>query len=131
MAALAIESTTPRGATWTGRVLAGIGAGFMTFAAVLHLAKPAAVTQAFAQLGFPESQSVTIGALALVSVIVYLTPRTAVLGAVVLTGYLGGAIAIQLRVGASTFSVLFPVIIAALLWGGLALRDRPVIRMVR
>src|SRR5438093_13092096 len=107
MATLATESTTPRGAVWTGRVLSGIAAAFMTFDAVLHLAKPAVVTQAFAQLGFPESQSVTIGALALVSVIIYLTPRTAVLGAVLLTGYLGGAIAIQLRVGASAFNLVF------------------------
>jgi hypothetical protein len=54
----------------------------MTFDAVLHLAKPAVVTQSFAQIGFPESQSVVIGAIALVAVIIYLTPRTAILGSI-------------------------------------------------
>jgi hypothetical protein len=127
MATLSIEFVRPRPAIWTGRILSGIAAAFMTFDAVLHLTKPAVVDQAFAQLGFPVAHSATIGALALVAVIIYLTPRTAVLGAVLLTGYLGGALAIQLRVGAVPFNVIFPVIVAALFWGGLVLRDRRVL----
>jgi hypothetical protein len=126
MTTVALESVRPRGMVWTGRILSGIAAAFMTFDAVLHLANPAVVKTAFAQLGFPDSQSVTIGAIALMAVIIYLTPRTAVLGAVLLTGYLGGAIAIQLRIGAPAFSLVFPLIVAALFWGGLALRDQRV-----
>ena len=129
MATLAIELVRPRtrAAVWAGRILTGIASAFMTFDAVLHLTKPAVVDQAFAQLGFPEAQSVTIGVLALAALIVHLTPRTAVLGAVLLTGYLGGAIAIQLRVGAVPFNVIFPAIVGALFWGGLVLRDRRVL----
>jgi len=130
MATAALASTPSRGATWTGRILSGVGVAFMLFDSGLHLAKPAAVSAAFAQLGFPESQSVTIGVLALIGVVVYLTPRTAVLGAVLLTGYLGGAIAIQLRILAVPFNLVFPVIIASLFWGGLALRDRRVVHLL-
>src|SRR4051812_16533327 len=132
MASLVVETAhhgarpRGRGAVWTGRVLSGIAAAFMTFDAVLHIMKPAVVTQALAQLGFPETQSVTIGVVALIAVVIYLTPRTAVLGAVILTGYFGGAIAMQLRIGAPAFNVVFPVIVAALFWGGLALRDHRV-----
>ena len=129
MATLAIETTRThsRPAIWTGRVLSGIGTAFMIFDAGLHLAKPAVVDQAFAQLGFPVAHSVTVGVLALAAVAIYLAPRTAVLGAVLLSGYLGGAIAIQLRAGAVPFNVFFPVIIATLFWGGLVLRDRRVL----
>ncbi len=129
MATIAIASvrTQSPSALWTGRILSGVASAFMIFDAGLHLARPAVVDQAFAQLGFPVAQSVTIGALALAALIVYLTPRTAVLGAVLLTGYLGGAVAIQLRVGAVPFNIVFPVIVASLFWGGLALRDRRVL----
>ena len=126
MATVVRESARPRGAVWAGRILSGIGVAFMMFDAGLHLARPAIVAQSFAQLGFPETHSVTIGLLALAGVIIYLIPRTTVLGAVLLTGYLGGAIAIQLRAGAVPFNVVFPMIIAALFWGGIILRDRRV-----
>ena len=130
MATLAVDYARPhsRTALWTGRALSGFAAAFMTFDAALHLAKPAIVTDAFTQLGFPASQSVTIGAIALIAVILYLTPRTAVMGSILLTGYLGGAIATQMRIGAPVFNLIFPILIAALFWGGLALRDRRVAR---
>jgi hypothetical protein len=128
MATLAFQPTRPRAAVWTGRILSGIAALFMTFDGVIHIAKPAVVVQAFAQLGYPDRRSVGLGVVALVCVAIYVAPRTAVLGAVLLTGYLGGAVATQLRIGAPAFSVLFPCIVATLFWAGLILRSRKAAR---
>lgn len=109
---------------WAGRVLSGLGAAFMIFDGVIHVLKIAPVVEAFEQLGYPIGASRTLGLIELICVALYLLPRTSVLGAVLLTGYLGGAIATQVRVGAPLFSVtLFPVYVALLLWGGLYLRD--------
>ena len=85
-------------------------------------AKPAIVVETTVQLGYPESVILGLGS-SCWSTILYLIPRTAVLGAILLTGYLGGAVASHVRVGAGPFEVLFPVIFGALLWGGLFLRD--------
>ena len=109
---------------WTGRVLSGLGALFMIFDGTVHILRITPVVDAFAQLGYPLGASVTLGVIELVCVALYLIPRTSVLGAILLTGYLGGAIATQVRVGAPLFSTtLFPIYIALLLWGGLYLRD--------
>ena len=75
------------------------------------------------KLGYPESLIVGLGAILLVSTVLYLVPKTAVLGAILLTGYLGGAVATHVRVGGGWFPILFPVIFGVLLWGGLWLRD--------
>jgi hypothetical protein len=85
--------------------------------------KPAPVVEAFAQLGYPLSVSIGLGVLELICLALYLIPRTSVLGAILLTGYLGGAVATQLRVGAGLFPLLFPAILGVLLWGALLLRD--------
>lgn len=83
------------------------------------------MAEAFAQLGLPLSTSLGIGLLELACLSILVIPRSAVFGAVLLTGYLGGAIAAQVRVGSPLFStVLFPVYVAVLVWGGLYLRDR-------
>ena len=109
---------------WTGRVLSALAAIFLLFDGVIHILKITPVVEAFAQLGYPLGTAVTLGVIEVISVVLYLIPRTSVLGAVVLTGYLGGAIATQARVGAPLFSTtLFPVYVALLLWGGLYLRD--------
>jgi DoxX-like family len=125
--------TTPRATTdlasisnaqlWTSRVLSGLPAAFLLLDAGMKLFKPPFVLQANLQLGYPESAIVGIGITLLVSTLLYLLPRTAVLGAVLLTGYLGGAVAAQVRVGAPVFNIVFPVIFSALLWGALWLRD--------
>jgi hypothetical protein len=110
--------------TIAGIVLSTLGAMFMLFDAVLHLLVITPVVIAFNQLGYPLSVSRTLGVVELACAILYLIPRTSVLGAVLLTGYLGGAIATQVRVGAPLLSTgLFPVYIALFLWGGLYLRD--------
>jgi hypothetical protein len=85
--------------------------------------KPPAVATAFAQLGYPLDLATGIGLLELVCVVVYVLPRTSVSGAILLTGYLGGAVASELRVGHSFFETIFPVIVGALVWGGLFLRE--------
>jgi hypothetical protein len=81
------------------------------------------VVDAFAQLGVPLRLSLGIGIVELVCTALYAVPRTALLGALLLTGYLGGAIAIQLRAGAAWFPTIFPLVVGVLLWSGLALRD--------
>ena len=112
---------------WTGRILSGLGALFMAFDGTIHILRVAPVVEAFGQLGYPLGVSATLGVIELICVALYLLPRTSVLGGVLLTGYLGGAIATQVRVGAPLFSTtLFPVYVALLLWGGLYLRDERV-----
>jgi DoxX-like protein len=123
MHAAALVNQPARTVSWTGRTLSGLVIAFMVLDGVIHILKPAPVVDAFAQLGFPLRLAIGIGIVELVCTALYAIPRTAVLGALLLTGYLGGAIATQLRAGAGWFPTIFPLIIAALLWGGLALRD--------
>ena len=75
------------------------------------------------QLGYPESSIVGIGVALLACTVLYAIARTAVLGAIMLTGYLGGAVASNVRAGTGWFNVLFPILFAAVVWGGLWLRD--------
>ena len=117
-----------RAALWTGRVLSAWAVLFLTFDAGIKLLKLAPAIQGTVQLGYPESVVFGLGMLELVCLTLYLVPRTAVLGAVLWTGYLGGAIASHVRVQHPLFShVLFPVYVALLLWGGLCLR-KPSVR---
>lgn len=106
-----------------GRVLSALAILFMLFDAVGHLLMPAPVVQAFQSLGYPLSTSFGIGVLEIILIALYAFPRTAIAGAIFLTGYLGGAISAKVRVAAPVFDTAFPLIIAALIWGGLYLRD--------
>jgi hypothetical protein len=109
---------------WTGRILSGFVAAFLLFDAIIHLMKPAPVVEAFAKLGFPLRLAVPLGITELVCIALYVFPRTSILGAVLLTGYLGGAVAIQLPTSNSLFGeILFPVYVGVILWGGIYLRD--------
>ena len=110
-----------------GRIITGLPVLFLAFDGAVKLANPSFVTEASAKLGLPAGISVGLGIVLLASLALYLARRTALLGAVLLTGYLGGAIASQVRVGNPLFShVLFPIYVAALIWGALYLRDRRV-----
>jgi hypothetical protein len=109
---------------WGSRIMSGLPALFLLMDGTMKLFKPAVVVEATKQLGYPESAIVGIGLVLLASTLLYLVPRTAILGAVLLTGYLGGAVATQTRVAAVLFNIIFPVFLGALLWGGLWLRDR-------
>jgi len=113
-----------KGALWTGRVLTSIAVLFLVFDAVIHLMMIAPVVDSFNQLGLSIDISVSIGILELMCVVLYCIPRASVLGAILLTGYLGGAMAIQLRIHAPLFStMLFPAYVGILIWAGLYLRD--------
>ena len=109
---------------WGGRVLSGVPTLFLAFDAAMKLADVAPVRAASARLGLPPGVSGTLGVLELACLALYVVPRTAALGAVLLTGYLGGAVAMHVRLGDPLFShTLFPVYVAVLFWGGLFLRD--------
>lgn len=119
-----LTSASPGARRWTGRVLTALPALFLAFDTVIKLAKIPAVTESFVQLGYSPDLARGIGLLELVCLAVYLVPRTAVVGAILLTGFLGGAIATHLRLGDPLFShTLFPTYVGALLWSGLYLRD--------
>ncbi len=109
---------------WTGRVLSILPALFLLFDGAMKLVKPAIVVETTVQMGFSESVIFPLGVVLLVCTTLYLVPPTAILGAILLTGYLGGAVATHVLVGHGPFQTLFPVIFGALLWGGLVLRDR-------
>lgn len=111
------------GSVWGGRILSGAPALFLAVDGVMKLFKPAVVVEGTVQLGFPESSIIALGIVLLISTILYAAPRTAILGAILLTGYLGGAVATHVRVRDSWFNILFPVVFGALLWGGLWLRN--------
>lgn len=112
-----------RRAVWTGRILSGLVALFLAFDLAMKLLQLPDAVKATAQLGFPDGTLPALGVIQLVCLILYLVPRTAVLGAVLWTGYLGGAIATHVRAGGPPFNFVFPIAVAALLWGGLYLRD--------
>jgi hypothetical protein len=109
---------------WAGRILSGAAALFCLIDGGMKLFKPPVVVAATLQLGYPQSAIVGIGAVLLACTILYLIPRTAILGAVLLTGYLGGAVATYVRVSGPLFNNLFPIFFACFVWGGLYLRDK-------
>src|SRR5262245_51139640 len=108
---------------WGGRALSFLPAAFLLVDGFMKLVQPAVVVQTTAQLGYPQSVILDLGLVLLACTVLYLIPRTCVLGAILLTGYLGGAVATHVRVGGPAFSVIFPVILGAVLWGGLFLPD--------
>jgi hypothetical protein len=119
--------TTAGKARWAGLAITGLAVLFLVFDSAVKVLKLAPAIEATTQLGYPASAVALIGLIELVCLAVYLVPRSAIAGAVLLTGYLGGAIASQLRAGHPLFShTLFPIYVAALVWGGLYLRDRRV-----
>ncbi len=106
---------------WAGRIISALVALLLGFSGFMKLLKPAPVLQGFAHFGYPESLILGIGILEIACAIVYLIPRTSVLGAILVTGYLGGATATNVRVGDPSFYVT--VILGVLAWGGLYLRE--------
>jgi len=109
---------------WSGRIATGIAVAFLAFDVGIKLSGASAAVKGTTDLGFAASQLLPIGLIELACLVLYLVPRTAPLGAVLFTGYLGGAIATHLRLGNPLFThVLFPIYVAALLWGGLYARD--------
>jgi uncharacterized membrane protein len=107
-----------------GTALSTIAVLFLLFDSIGKLLKVAPVVAGSAELGYPESMVRTLGVILLVCLVTYLVPRLSIVGAVLLTGYLGGAVATHVRVGSPLFThVLFPIYVAVFVWGGLLLRD--------
>src|SRR5579884_908275 len=105
---------------WTGVILSAIPIVLLIFSAVMKLLKPPPVLQGFARFGYPESLVVTLGIVELACAVLYAIPRTAVLGAILSTAYLGGAVATNVRIGDPTWPM--PAVLGVLLWVGLYLR---------
>jgi hypothetical protein len=121
---MSVETTTvpiAKGMLWTGRVTSAIPIVFVTFGSIIKLMKTPQVIQGVARSGYPESLIRTVGTIELACVIVYIIPRTSVLGAILFTALLGGATATEVRIGDLTF--IMPVILGMMVWGGLFFRD--------
>ena len=119
-----LPAVTPARRLWAGRILSGIAVAFLAFDAIGKLLRVAPVIEGTVQLGYPESAIVPIGVLLAIGVVLYAIPKTSVLGAIYLAGYLGGAVATHVRVGDPIAThALFPVYVALFVWGGLALRS--------
>ena len=106
---------------WAGRIISALPVLLLLLSGVMKLMKPAPLVQGFAQFGYPESLILKIGILEIFCTVVYMIPRTSVLGAILMTGYLGGATATNVRVGDP--SSFIPVLVGVLVWAGLYLRD--------
>jgi hypothetical protein len=110
---------------WAGLALSGVAILFLSFDSIIKLLEIPAVAEGSVNLGYPPSLMFGIGLLLAVCLAFYVIPRTSILGAILLTGYLGGAVATHVRVGNPLFShTLFPIYVAILIWGGLYLRER-------
>ena len=108
---------------WVGRIVGGLPALFLLVDGAMKLVKPTVVVEATTRLGYPESTIIPIGMVLIICTILYLIPATSVLGAILLTGYLGGAVATHVRAGEPVFSIVFAIIFGVLLWLGLYLTD--------
>ena len=109
-------------AVWAGRIVSALPALFLLMDVVMKLFKTAPVVEETARLGYPDVMF-GLGLVLLACTVLYVIPTTSVLGAILLTGYLGGAVASHVRVGGGLFPVFFPVMVGVLLWLGLYLRD--------
>jgi DoxX-like family len=133
METIAAPAAGSKAARWTGYVMSGLVILFLLFDGGIKLVPLEIVTETSAQLGLPTDAAFarTLGILTLIGVVLYAIPRTSALGAILLTGYLGGAIATHLRVGSPLFShVLFGFYLGVLVWAGLYLRDERLRRLI-
>jgi DoxX-like family len=120
-----LEASMPQGKAmvWTGRVITGVVVLFCAFDGIMKVIQEPHVMAASAELGYPQGSMVMIDSLLLVCTVIYAIPRSASLGAILLTGYLGGAVASNVRISHTVLECIFPVIFAVLVWAGLLLRD--------
>lgn len=141
MSSLILEPMTPTAtptvrasskALLAGRILTGLAVLFLIFDITIKLTRSPEAVKVTTDLGWPVHHMLTLGLIQLACLVLYLIPRAAPLGAVLWTGYLGGAIATHLRIDNPLFShTLFPIYVAALIWGGLYLRDARVRALLR
>ena len=118
-------------ALWAGRIVSALPVLFLLMDGIMKLIKPAPVVDATVKVGYPATTIVPLGIVLLVCTILYVIPRTSIIGAILLTGYLGGAVASHVRVGDPLFThVLFPVYLGVMIWLGLYLRDNLLRRII-
>jgi hypothetical protein len=119
-----MQETQSKAMLWAGYVISGLVVLFLLFDAGIKLVELDIVKQTMAELGYPSDVAFGLGILTLICTLLYVVPQTSVLGAILLTGYMGGAIATHLRVGSPVFShLLFGGYLGLMIWGGLFLRD--------
>jgi hypothetical protein len=117
------SASVSKGARWAGRIVSAVVVAFMIFDGVTKLVKVRQVIEATVRIGFPENTIVGIGVVLLVCTALYVIPKTSVLGAILLTGYLGGATAANVRAGSAAFNTAFPIIFGVLVWLGVFLHE--------
>jgi hypothetical protein len=117
------QTDISKGHLWAGRVVGGLPALFMLVDGGMKIVKPPFIVDATTKLGYSESAIVPLGAVLVICTILYLIPKTSVLGAILLTGYLGGAVATHVQAYEGAFPIIFASIFGALIWLGLYLRD--------
>jgi len=116
--------TTTSKTIWIGRTLSALAILFLSFDTIVKVLRLPVAVDGTTQLGYPESSVFVIGIIQLVCLVLYVIPQTSVFGAILFTGYLGGAIATHLRIGSPLFThILFPIYVAVLIWGGLYARE--------
>ena len=118
-----LQHSISKSSLWAGRIVSVLAALFLLLDGVMKLFTPGFVVEATVRLGYSEGVIVPIGAILVLCTILYLIPATSVLGAILLTGYLGGAVATHVRVGEGWFPIIFPIVFGILIWLGLYLRD--------
>lgn len=119
-----METQPSKAARWTSYIMSGIVILFMLMDSIMKFVKPTEVIEGTLALGFKESHLVTMGSLGLISTLLHIYPRTAILGAVLLTGYFGGAMATHVRLDNPLFThILFTGYLGIMMWGGLWLRN--------
>ena len=117
------QTTVSKANLWAGRIVGGLPALFMLGDGVMKLVKPAFVVNETVRLGYPEHVIFPLGVVLIICTILYLVPATSVLGAILLTGYLGGAVATHVRAGERVFSIVFAIVFGVMIWLGIYLRD--------
>lgn len=117
------ETPVSKSALWGGRILSALPVLMLLFSASGKLMQPPEVMEGFARLGYAGSLALSLAVVELTCTAIYLIPRTSVLGAILLTGYLGGATATHVRVGDPLSMFIIPVILGVMVWGGLFLRE--------
>jgi hypothetical protein len=129
MSSALTQPSVSKATLWIGRGMSILVVLFFLLDGVMKLFKPAPVIEATEKLGYQQSVIIPLGIVLIACTVLYMIPQSAVLGAILLTGYLGGAVASHLRAGDDWFPILFPVVFGVLVWGGLYLRD-PRIRAI-
>jgi hypothetical protein len=121
---MSMIENVPKGQRIAGLVVSGLVTLFFLLDGVMKLVQPQQVVETTVRLGYQQSMIAGIGVTLLVSTLLYAFPRTSILGAILLTGYLGGAVATNVRAQVPVFNVIFTIVFGCLVWLGLWLRDR-------